>query len=107
MPQRPKSRKAAVRYRRHDQRRRRDGRAMYGRRWAKARRAFLSRPENALCRECRDQGAVRAATEVDHKIPHKGDPVLFWDEGNWQPLCKPHHSAKTAREDGGFGNGPS
>lgn len=29
---------------------------------------------------------------------------LFWDQNNWQALCKPHHDAKTAREDGGFGN---
>jgi len=28
---------------------------------------------------------------------------MFWDERNWQALCKPCHDAKTAREDGGFG----
>lgn len=27
----------------------------------------------------------------------------MWDECNWQPLCKPCHDSKTAREDGGFG----
>jgi 5-methylcytosine-specific restriction protein A len=43
------------------------------------------------------------ATEVDHKVPHRGDQDLFWDTSNWQSLCKPCHSAKTAREDGGFG----
>lgn len=26
--------------------------------------------------------------------------ALFWDEANWQPLCKPCHDQKTAREDG-------
>jgi len=41
---------------------------------------------------------------VDHIVPHRGDRALFWDTSNWQPLCKPHHDAKTAREDGGFGN---
>jgi 5-methylcytosine-specific restriction protein A len=30
--------------------------------------------------------------------------VLFWDRSNWQGLCHPCHSAKTATEDGGFGN---
>lgn len=46
---------------------------------------------------------VRAATEVDHIIPHRGDQQLFWDTNNWQGLCKPCHSRKTAQEDGGFG----
>ena len=44
------------------------------------------------------------AREVDHIEPHKGDDTLFWDQDNWQPLCKPCHSRKTATEDGGFGN---
>jgi 5-methylcytosine-specific restriction protein A len=44
-----------------------------------------------------------AANEVDHIKPHKGDMALFWDSSNWQSLCKPCHSAKTATEDGGFG----
>jgi 5-methylcytosine-specific restriction protein A len=26
------------------------------------------------------------------------DPVLFWDERDWQGLCKRCHDAKTARE---------
>jgi 5-methylcytosine-specific restriction protein A len=43
---------------------------------------------------------------VDHIIPHRGDQALFWDEENWQPLCLVCHNAKTAREDGGFGNQP-
>ncbi|MFD1675419.1 HNH endonuclease signature motif containing protein [Alicyclobacillus fodiniaquatilis] len=38
---------------------------------------------------------------VDHKVPHKGDKKLFWDSKNWQPMCKSHHDAKTAREDMG------
>lgn len=44
------------------------------------------------------------ATEVDHIKPHRGDMVLFWDESNWQGLCRSHHSRKTAGENGGFGN---
>jgi 5-methylcytosine-specific restriction protein A len=50
-------------------------------------------------------GVVRAANVVDHIVPHKGDQALFWDKNNWQSLCKPHHDAKTAREDGGWGRG--
>ena len=87
----------------------------YGRKWQKARADYLI--EHPLCAECACNDIVNAATEVDHKIPHKlkealdsGDPSaianaqsLFWDRKNWQGLCKPHHSRKTAREDGGFG----
>jgi len=70
----------------------------YGSRWQKARATFLGQhPECARC------GAD--ATVVDHIIPHKGDQQLFWDTSNWQPLCKRCHDAKTASEDGGFGNG--
>lgn len=40
---------------------------------------------------------------VDHIIPHKGDQQLFWDEGNWQSLCKDHHdSTKKAEEARGY-----
>ena len=74
----------------------------YGPRWAKARAVFLAR--HPLCRTCDAQGRVTAATDVDHVTPHRGDQTLFWDESNWQPLCKACHSRKTASEDGGFGN---
>jgi 5-methylcytosine-specific restriction protein A len=44
------------------------------------------------------------ATEVDHKKAHHGDQGLFWDRYNWQALCKPCHSRKTAEEDHRWGN---
>jgi hypothetical protein len=28
----------------------------------------------------------------------------MWDRDGWQSLCATHHGAKTASEDGGFGN---
>ena len=34
---------------------------------------------------------------LDHIIPHRGDQKLFWDEGNWQALCKACHDRKTGR----------
>lgn len=73
----------------------------YGYRWQKARKAYLAK--HPLCVACYRQGRVTAASEVDHITPHRGDRALFWDSANWQALCKPCHSAKTAREDGGFG----
>lgn len=70
-------------------------------RWAKARKAFLA--EHPLCIDCMERGRVEPATVVDHEIPHKGDPLLFWDVSNWSPRCKPDHDRKTATRDGGFG----
>jgi len=74
----------------------------YTSKWQRARAGFLAL--HPLCDECARHGRVSAATVVDHIKPHKGDRALFWDRDNWQPLCKPCHDAKTAREDGGFGN---
>jgi 5-methylcytosine-specific restriction protein A len=68
----------------------------YGPRWRRVRAAFLAR--HPLCAACGAQGRVVPATVVDHVVPHRGDPVLFWDEGNWAPSCKPCHDRKTARE---------
>ena len=75
----------------------------YGSRWAKARRLFLE--SNPLCVECARSGKVERATVVDHIAPHKGDRDLFWDRGNWQPLCKRCHDRKTATHDGRWGSG--
>ena len=65
----------------------------YDGKWRKARARFLR--EHPLCVKCREQGKLTPATVVDHIIPHRGDPVLFWDENNWQPLCRDCHGVKT------------
>jgi 5-methylcytosine-specific restriction endonuclease McrA len=62
---------------------------LYGRRWNAARRRFLT--TNPLCVFCQKRKRVTAATVVDHIRPHRGDLILFWDEGNWQSLCQPCH----------------
>ena len=69
--------------------------------WRRARLAFLA--ENPYCVECEKQGRDRLAEHVDHIVPHKGDLDLFWDQENWQPLCRRCSNRKTAIEDGGFG----
>lgn len=73
----------------------------YDARWRKARKRYLA--QNPICVECKKAGMLGVAKIVDHIIPHKGDPVLFWDQSNWQALCKMHHDRKTATQDGGFG----
>ena len=70
--------------------------------WRLASRDYLQ--HNPLCVECRKQKHIVAAVLVDHVIPHRGDQVLFWDEGNWAALCASCHSRKTVTRDGGFGN---
>lgn len=70
---------------------------MYAKRWKKAREIYLS--QNPLCEECKRGGRIKAASEIDHIKPHDGNMALFWDsDNNWQALCKPCHSRKTARE---------
>jgi len=67
--------------------------------WRAIRSAVLAR--EPLCRECGKRDVVRAATEVDHIDGNDANNA----PRNLQPLCKPCHSSKTAREQGGFGNG--
>jgi 5-methylcytosine-specific restriction protein A len=69
----------------------------YNHRWDKARATFLR--HHPLCRMCERESRVTAATVVDHVVPHRGDQVLFWDTGNWQPLCKQHHDSTKQRDE--------
>lgn len=69
----------------------------YDYKWQKAREQYLR--DNPLCVYCARQGCTAAASVVDHVVPHRGDMTLFWDQGNWQSLCKPcHDSVKQAEE---------
>lgn len=69
----------------------------YGYKWQKARARFLA--AHPLCVMCEAEGRVTVATVVDHKIPHRGDQRIFWDESQWQPLCATHHSSHKQREE--------
>lgn len=69
----------------------------YGKRWQKESKRFLQ--AHPLCVLCARNGRYVKATVVDHKTPHRGDPTLFWDQSNWQALCKSCHDHKTATED--------
>jgi 5-methylcytosine-specific restriction protein A len=66
----------------------------YGHKWRQARKYFLMK--HPICVKC-----GRVAEVVDHIVPHKGDKQLFWDRGNWAPMCTSCHNAKTAKEDMG------
>jgi 5-methylcytosine-specific restriction endonuclease McrA len=54
-----------------------------------------------LCRECRRAGRATPATTADHITPHRGDPALFFNAANLQPLCDVHHGDKQRIEHGG------
>ena len=73
----------------------------YGSAWQRARAGWLQ--DHPLCVRCEALDLVEAATVVDHIVPHRNDPKLFWRRSNWQSLCKRCHDVKTATEDGGFG----
>lgn len=69
----------------------------YDYRWRKARGRYLK--ANPLCVKCLKKERVIEATVVDHIIPHREDKKLFWDESNWQALCKSCHDKKTMTTD--------
>jgi len=70
-------------------------------RWNRLRKRQLQ--IEPLCRACKENGYIEAATTVDHIKSHKGCHILFFDPKNLQSLCMPCHNSKTAKEDGGFG----
>lgn len=46
------------------------------------------------------QDKLTPSTVADHIVPHRGDPVLMWDEtSNWQALCERCHNKKTRKYD--------
>ena len=76
----------------------------YNWKWAKASKAYLAQNPRCACgKDCCPDGCNRPSEVTDHKIPHRGDQRIFWDQGNWQPLAKVCHDRKTARTDGQFG----
>lgn len=54
---------------------------------------------------CQRPGCGRPATEVDHIETIRARPDLRLTWFNLRALCKPHHSQRTAREQG-FARGP-
>jgi 5-methylcytosine-specific restriction enzyme A len=77
---------------------------LYGSRWQRFSRAWLRRVENLFCvgypKGVHGERLVDSEC-VDHIKAHKGDPALFWDEGNMQPLCLACNSRKAVAEEGG------
>lgn len=68
----------------------------YGREHDAMRKRVLA--EEPLCRECSKSGLVEATTVADHIKPKAEGGTD--DRDNYQGLCRPCSTAKTARESG-------
>jgi len=65
---------------------------------------LLGMPTADVVVECAKRGVPEpVATVVNHVTPHRGDWRMFWDRGNWEPLCKRHHDSDAQRRDGSGG----
>lgn len=83
--------------------------------WREASAAWLQK--YPLCVLCLVRGklndgadAMRATTQrnlvVDHIEPHRGNLELFWDESNWETLCRcPCHDVDKQRHEQRGGTG--
>jgi len=69
----------------------------YGYKWQQAREGYLRL--HPLCVMCDAEGKTKAATVVDHIVPHEGNQALFWNSANWQSLCATHHSSDKQRQE--------
>jgi 5-methylcytosine-specific restriction protein A len=63
--------------------------------WKRIRAAQLLK--EPWCIECKKEGRMTVATDVDHIERHQGDKQKFFN-GPFQSLCHSHHSSKTIRE---------
>lgn len=74
---------------------------LYNSEWRKRRANYLMR--NPFCVDPfgKHKGRQVVANVVDHKLAHKGNKELFWNEDNWQSLCTSCHNTKTAKYDMG------
>ena len=61
----------------------------YGYKWRKAADAWLI--EHPWCVNRKEHTNLVAAYCVDHIVPRRLAPSLFWDRNNWQGLCRHCH----------------
>lgn len=88
-----------------DRNRRRDAEQPWRRwystaRWQRLRESIRAR-DLFTCAMCGRVCAGRGNAVVDHRVPHRGDELMFWDESNLWTLCKPCHDGAKQREERG------
>lgn len=69
----------------------------YGTKWGRERAEYLL--DHPWCTRCLTRGIRTAATVINHKIPHKGEPRLFWNRRNWEAVCPPCHNSLIQSEE--------
>jgi 5-methylcytosine-specific restriction endonuclease McrA len=67
-------------------------------RWRRLRWQVLVR-DLFTCQICKTVEPKTSELVGDHKVPHRGDEVLFWDEGNVWCLCKRCHDSVKQKEE--------
>jgi 5-methylcytosine-specific restriction protein A len=67
-------------------------------RWRRLRWSILMR-DMLTCQMCYRVEPNTSRLVADHKVPHRGDEHLFWDDGNLWALCKPCHDSAKQREE--------
>jgi 5-methylcytosine-specific restriction enzyme A len=65
----------------------------YRDRWKRERERVLV----ASAYTCASCGVITPSLEIDHIVKHEGNPELFWNPNNLQPLCADCHHRKTGR----------
>ncbi|WP_235882942.1 HNH endonuclease [Rhizobium rhizophilum] len=78
-------------------------RSWYGtERWKKLRRQVWAR-DHYRCQKtgvlCIGKYPSDNSPVADHKIPHRGDPVLFWDLENIETVSKAYHDSEKQKQE--------
>lgn len=76
----------------------------YTRRWKKLREEVLKR-DLFTCQKtgiiCTGKHPAEDSPVVDHKTPHRGNPVLFWDMNNLETVSKVYHDREKQKAERG------
>ncbi|MCV0381769.1 HNH endonuclease [Nitratireductor sp.] len=71
-------------------------------RWERLRQSVFVRDQFTCQRTgalCTGKGNHPATPVANHKVPHRGDPALFWDPDNLETVTKQVHDSIIQREE--------
>lgn len=67
-------------------------------RWRAARMACFVR-DGFTCQRCGRLEGDTSRLVCNHRVPHRGNAQMFWDEGNHMTACKPCHDGPIQAEE--------